>query len=293
MKTKASLSTLLLTAALVSSAQAQQTVDSRRAAAPDGRVAIENIAGSIRVIGWNRDEVAVKGTLGDGAEGLALTGSSHRTRVEVETAGNPHGVKSDLEIHVPAASRLEIESFSADITVSEVKGEVRASSVNGSIAVSGPSKEVFAETVGGSVSVTGAAGRVNAQSVNGPVTLKGVGGEIDASTVNGRLELSGGALERCRLETVSGDMRIDAELGKASTLQAQSVSGGIELRLPASVAADFAITSFSGEIENELGPAPTRHSRYTTEKALEFQAGGGGAKVELETLSGDITLRKR
>jgi DUF4097 and DUF4098 domain-containing protein YvlB len=102
-----------------------------------------------------------------------------------------------------------------------------------------------------------------------------------------------GTLERCRLETVSGDVRVDAELGKGASLQAESVSGGIELRLPGSVAADFVVSTFSGEIENELGPAPARHNRHSTETELEFQAGGGGARVELETLSGDITLRKR
>jgi DUF4097 and DUF4098 domain-containing protein YvlB len=67
----------------------------------------------------------------------------------------------------------------------------------------------------------------------------------------------------------------------------------VELALPANVSADFSISSFSGEIENELGPPARKASRWTSEKELSFTTGSGGAKVTVETLSGDIRLRKR
>ncbi len=293
MTTKTGFAALLLTAGLAAPAAAQQTIDARRPAAATGRVEIENMTGSIHVVGWSRDEVAVKGTLGRGAEGLQLTGGGSRTRIEVETSGNPHGVRSDLEIHVPAGSRLEIQSFAADITVGDVTGEVRAESVNGSISVSGAPKEVEAQTVAGNVDVTGVSTRVHAESVNGSVTLKGIGGEIEANTVNGRLDITGASFERCRLETVSGDMKLDGELRKNGSLEAETVSGGIELRLPASAAADFTVSTFSGDVVNELGPPAKKTSRFTSEKAVEFQTGSGGARVEIKTLSGDIALRKR
>ena len=59
---------------------AEGTGLARHFTARDGRVHIENMAGTIRVIGWARDEVAVTGTLGSGAGDL---GCSHRwwTRV--------------------------------------------------------------------------------------------------------------------------------------------------------------------------------------------------------------------
>ena len=54
-----------------------------------------------------------------------------------------------------------------------------------------------------------------------------------------------------------------------------------------------AATTFSGDIENEMGPTPTRQSRWTTEKELSFSLAGGGAKITVQTLSGNIRLRKR
>ena len=78
---------MLLLAAGV--AGAQEAVDARHAAAPDGVVQIENPAGGVKVVGWDRAEVAVTGTAGRGAEGVTVTGGGRRTHVEVETSGHP------------------------------------------------------------------------------------------------------------------------------------------------------------------------------------------------------------
>ena len=53
------------------------------------------------------------------------------------------------------------------------------------------------------------------------------------------------------------------------------------------------MSTFSGHVRNELGPAARRTSRHTTEKDLTFSTGGGGANVSVETLSGSITIRRK
>src|SRR4030095_2290408 len=68
-----------------------ERVDTRRAAAPDGAVELDGAGGSIRIIGWDRAEVAVTGTLGAGAEGLELSGGGRRTRILIETEGGAGG----------------------------------------------------------------------------------------------------------------------------------------------------------------------------------------------------------
>ena len=294
MKTTLAAALLLLTA-WTSPAAAQQKVDERRPAAATGLVEIENPAGSLRVIGWSQPEVTVTGTLGAGAEGLSIEGEKSRIRIEVETRGNPHGVASTLEVHVPEGSRLEIESFAGSIAVSEVKGTVHAENVNGDITVTGPAREVDVQTVNGSLEVSVPARRVHAESVNGSVAVKGASGEIEASTVNGSLVVEGGTFSHGHLETVNGTVRFEGDLAKGAVLDAESVSGGIQLRLPATVAADFTLSTFSGTIDNELGPALDRESGHDnpSEKELSFTTGAGGATVTIHTLSGAIAIRKR
>ncbi len=286
--------TLVLAAVLAAPAlHAQQRLDEKRSAAPDGVVSIENSAGSVKVIGWDRPEITVTGTLGARAEGLDISGTARRTSISVD-ARNPHGVRSDLEIHVPAGSRVEIDCFAAAIDVSGVSGPVVAETVNGSVSISGSSKEIEASSVNGSVAISGSPKRVRAESVNGSVTVKGASGELDASTVNGELIVAGATFDHANLETVSGSVEFEGDLASHASLAVSSVSGNVTLGFPSKIAAGFSITTFSGSIENGLSAdQPEKMSRWTSQKELSFTLGSGGADVSIETLSGEIVLRKR
>ncbi len=279
-------------ALLPAMAAAEGRVEQRQSAAPDGIVQIDNQAGSIKVIGWAKNEILVAGTLGRRAHGLDLSVSGRKAQISVDT-DHPHGTRSDLEVHLPAGSRVEIDSFAAEIRVEGVNGALYADTVNGSIYLAGGFQEVEASSVNGAVEVSGKLKRARVESVNGAVSVKGASGEIQASTVNGQLTVSGARFERASLETVSGGVRFEGDLEPKAVLDAQSVSGEIELFLSPGVSADFRISSFSGDIDNELGPPAKRVSKWTGQKELEFSLGGGGAAVNVETLSGSIGLRKR
>ncbi len=273
---------------------AAEDVDERHSAEPNGFVEIENNVGSVTVIGWDQAEVQVKGRLGSGAEGLTFETHGSRTEIEVEVQGNPHGVRSDLEVYLPAGSRVEIDSFAADIEVRGVSGRVRAETVNGSITVEGSAEVVEIESVNGNLEISGPARRVQAETVNGDVIIEGASGDLETSTVNGELTVAGGSFEHAQLDIVNGEIRFQGALSAHATLEIETVSGGVDLILPGDVAADFAVSTFSGDIENDLSDAtPERTSRYTSEKELRFSTGAGGAKVTVQTLSGNITIRKR
>jgi DUF4097 and DUF4098 domain-containing protein YvlB len=271
---------------------AQTAVDQRRPAAADGSVSIQNHAGSVKVTGWDKAEVWAKGTLAHDAE-LDMTGAEGRTRIEVEVQGNPMDARSDLEVYVPAASRVDVEAFSATITVSAVTGTVKAETVNGSVTQSGAAREVSLQSVNGTVEVSKAAGRIHAEAVNGTVTVRDASGQIEASTVNGKLVVSGGSFDRVALESVAGGVHFEGALSKQASLSVETVSGPAELVLPAGIGADFSLSTFSGEIVNELGPQAVKKNRFTPQKELSFTAGAGGAQISVETLSGAITIKKR
>lgn len=270
-----------------------ERVDARRAAAADATVEIDGAGGRLRIVGWDRNEVWVTGSLGPGAEGLDLSGSARRVSVDVETMGHPDSVKSDLEIHVPAGARVEVSAMSADIAVTGVSGAVAADTVAGDISVTGSAGEIALESVNGSVTASCACTRAHVESVNGPVTVTGGSGQIEASTVNGALTVSGGKFDRARLETVNGRITFEGQLVPRATLGVESVGGSIELRLPAGTNADFSINTFSGSIRNDWGEEGRRTSKYTREQELSFTAGSGGASVDVQTLSGSVVLTKR
>jgi DUF4097 and DUF4098 domain-containing protein YvlB len=289
--------TLLLTG-VASAGLAQQRYDETKPARPDGLVEIECSAGVIRVVAWDRDEIQVSTDTqrGDVVE-FEVQGS--RASIDLENEGHWHGggshSGSELAVKVPRGSRLEIDaSTNASVSVSGVSGRVSAEAVNGDITLQGVSGEVDAETVNGSIEVDGGAPWVRAESVNGRVLIRGASGAVEAGTVNGRLEVTGGAtFDRARLEVVNGRILFEGRLSGEALLEVESVAGDVELVLPGDVSADFRISSFSGEIDNDFGQRAERTSRWTTEKELHFVQGGGGAKVEVHTLSGDVRLRKQ
>jgi DUF4097 and DUF4098 domain-containing protein YvlB len=272
---------------------AQEKVDQRRPAAKDGVVEVSNVAGVVKVTGWDREEVAVTGTLGKGTERLEFAGSGGRTRIKVVLPHFSHHVDgSDLEIQVPAGSQLEVQTVSADIEVRKVTGKVRLEAVSGAIAVAGEPNRFEARTVSGEIEISAANAPGRAKSVSGDITLKGVAGAVEAGSVSGALRVTGGEVTNVELETTSGRIVFDAALAKDSRLEAKSVSGEVEITLPANVAAEFDVTTFSGGISNDLGPAARRASEYGPGKELSFST-GGGARVVVKSFSGSVYLRKR
>jgi DUF4097 and DUF4098 domain-containing protein YvlB len=287
--------TLVLAAALAFpvALAAQTAVDQKRPAAPDGSVSIENFSGSVKVTGWPKAEVQVKGTIGDNAE-LDFGGSEKQTRVAVEPRGvNPMSAKGEIEVFVPAGSSVSIEGFQATITIAGVGGAVSAETVNGTITHDGPSKEVRLQSVNGAVTTTRPSGRVHVEAVNGPVTVREATGELVASTVNGKLTVAGGSFNRVSLESVSGGVLFEGALEAKATLHAETVSGSCQLVFPAGFAGDFSVSTFSGAITNQLGPAAEKKGEFGPGSELRFTSAGGGAHVSIETLSGAIEIRKK
>ncbi len=279
---------LLLPALLVADAEVERTVD----AAPGGRVEISNVAGSVRVIGWDRDQVQVDATLGQGVEELVVERSGDTVEIEVRPARRSRWAASArLEVRVPRGSELEVDTVSAGVEVAEVAGRVKAESVSGSVEVAGGPAAVDVETVSGSIEADVQTGRVAVETVSGSVKLSGTIGEVEIETVSGRIGVASAALRRAELSTNSGRIGLAGALEGRAQIRAGSHSGSIELALPASTSARFEVSTFSGRIDNQLGPPPKK-TRYGPGKELEFALGGGEARVTVETFSGSVTLRR-
>jgi DUF4097 and DUF4098 domain-containing protein YvlB len=95
---------------------------------------------------------------------------------------------------------------------------------------------------------------------------------------------------RVQVESVSGSIRGSLTLTNSARLDAESVSGNVNLRFGRPVNGEFDLESFSGDIESCFGPKAERKSKYAPGTELNFTQGSGGARVSVDTLSGDIKL---
>lgn len=286
--------TLLAAITAAQPAAAQQQVDETRDAPADGSVRVANTAGSVEVIGWDRDQVNVEGTLGRGTDGLTFRRDGRTTVIRVEIPENARDVEaSHLTVRVPAASSLDVEGVSADIAVDGVRGSLELRSVSGDVTVAAQGNPVHARSVSGDVIVTGSVDRLRASTASGDVRARGVTGPVDARSISGTVEVEDSRLMDASLESTSGTVRYTGDFASGAIVRFQSVSGSIELLLPADVSADFEVGTLSGNIENDFGPEPRRESRRGPGMELTFSTGDGDARVMAESFSGSVRIRRR
>ncbi len=89
------------------------------------------------------------------------------------------------------------------------------------------------------------------------------------------------------VETINGNIVIE---GKTDEVNARSISGYIDLAFPSTRKADLKMSTISGTIYTDLtiGNAASKRGGNT----VNTEINGGGKRVDLETISGDIFLRK-
>jgi DUF4097 and DUF4098 domain-containing protein YvlB len=90
---------------------------------------------------------------------------------------------------------------------------------------------------------------------------------------------------------VSGDLILSLSLAARGRLTCDSMSGDVRLSLPSSQQAEFTAQSFSGDIHTDFGDS-VRVSKGPG-VMLEHREGDNGAKIRLESFSGDISIRSR
>ncbi len=133
--------------------------------------------------------------------------------------------------------------------------------------------------------------RVDVESVNGSVVLRGIDTPGSVETVNGEIEFDGVGAHH--LETVNG--RIRAAFSQArwtGTLDISTVNGGVDLTLPSDLSAEIRGETVNGGID--VGDFQVTISGKWGPKSFRGSIGGGGDRViNIETVNGGITLRKR
>jgi len=290
--------TVIMVAALMvaGAAWTAQQVSEKHPAGPGAEVYIEVLSGILTVEKGSGDQVEITGTLGDGVESLDVEVDEDGIYIEVEYDEEYHGrqeVDTDLTIRVPAGAALSIETVSASTSVTDVTGDLDIETVSGNIQISSNPSALDVESVSGNIFVDSAPPESDVASVSGLIEIRAVGGLIDVENVSGEIMIHGGVIDGGDLETVSGDITCHAIPGPGNDLDIQTMDGAITLVVDPTLVASFELSTFSGSIDNQIGPEPKRTSKYTPGKELSFNTGTGGPSISLESFSGTIKLMTR
>jgi len=273
-------------------------IDETRPLDARGSVSVDNLKGRIQVRAWDRNEVQITGSLGDGVEKLVVEGNGRHLDIKVQYPRQIGAWRSDrtgptdLRLMVPLQASLEIESVSADVDVDGVApGELEIDTVSGNVTVAAAPGSARVESVSGDLRLTLNTGKAHSESVSGDIRLTGrLDGEVHAETVSGDIHVDsrGERLRRLSTGTVSGDADLRVALAQGAQVRSESVSGDITLRVPKDTSARFRGETFSGDLR--APGAKVRREEFGPGASIDTRYGSGAGEIRMESFSGDAEL---
>lgn len=280
-------------------AQQAETIDETRRVTRDVSVEIDVPVRHVRVRGWDREELRVRGEYVPRREEFEIEGGSASVEISLDMRGRRWEedveMPGELAVSVPRGARLSVEVQAGAIDVEGVHGDVSLETVSGDVTYAGEASSVGLGSVSGSVTADApGATTTRAESVSGDVRVAVAGGLVDVEAVSGDVDVrASGTLTRLQVESVSGRIRVDAAPAANASFALESHSGAVELGLPADLDAVLEAGTFSGVIRNAFGQEARRTDRYTPGMELRQTVGAGSARISVETFSGGIDFSRR
>lgn len=96
------------------------------------------------------------------------------------------------------------------------------------------------------------------------------------------------------LSTISGDIEVSfSSIASGKPFSINTVSGEIDITIPASLAADIEMNSITGKMYSDFDFSDkTKDIKQVGGNVLKYKMNGGGAPFSIVTVSGNIYLRK-
>jgi len=215
---------------------------------PDGRVKLDNVNGRVEVRSWTDTGV----------------------KMEAVKEGRNAEVVAGIKIHTQStADELSIKTELAKIRRGWWRGNSHEGTVNYVLYVPAGVELGQVSTVNGSVTVAGVKGAVKAGTVNGNIKAEGLEGPAKLETVNGNIDAAHVAVPA------------------TGRLEATSVNGNIDLRLPAKASAELDASTVNGSIRSDV---PFTVTTKSARRDVEARLGEGGTPIRLGTVNGSIRL---
>ena len=258
---------LVAVAAMSGVARAQGFQTDRTVDVPTGaRLQLDSQFGQVTVRAWDRSAVRVQARHAADVE-VEIDARGSLVQIEANRPGKP----VEYVLTVPADMPLEIEVIHGEVDVSGMRSALQIQSVNGAITVRGGS------------------GTIELGSVQGSITLEEASGDVHAETVNGRIQLRGIDSARVTAETVNGGVSYAGSIRSDGWYRFSTHNGGIDLTMPANAGAVFTASTFNGTLETGF-PVTLREAKEG--KEFSFTVGSGGARIELESFNGTMSIRR-
>lgn len=284
-------------------------------------VDVNHLSGDIRVTAGSASEIKIEATKRvrhrdpDEAkrllEALRVDINNFNGRVEVRTVypararfGNNISASVDYVIAVPPNATVALKSISGDISVTNVKGEVRVETVSGDVNVTGTPNVALAKTISGDVTARDVSTQTTLvlSTVSGTVIATGIKARaLEAGTVSGNVRLIGTDIERLEAKTLSGNIDFDAPLSKGGRYEFMAHSGNVRIVLSGNTGFELDADTFSGSVRSDIpvtlraiGRQDQNQGRgRTSNRAVRGSYGDASAYLQIRSHNGSVVISKK
>ena len=129
-------------------------------------------------------------------------------------------------------------------------------------------------SVSGSIEISGISGRLKAASVSGEVKIKDVSGTVNASSVSGEVNVE--------ITKLAGD----------DDMKFSSVSGAVDVRIPANLDATVNMSTLSGDLKTDFPLEVKKRERDSPGMSASGRLGDGSRRLHLSSVSGSVSLTR-
>lgn len=255
---------------------------------PGGAVRVWNLLGSVRVVGWAHDSVALTART-RGAARVLFGGSAQGVKVGIEERGGAPA-PAEVELRVPYGARVWVKTSTATIATAGLTREVELYSVSGAVRVTGRPATLRVESLAGTVAVRDGAAWVRARTGSGTLDVRGAVGDAELSTVGGALRLTGDVGQRARVESVTGTVRVTGAVARGAQLEIDTNGGDVTLD-PGGGDVALDLHTLNGRITSAR-PAVRRavHARGAGQAAVTAGASPEAGRIEVRSFRGAIVV---
>ena len=287
-----------------------------------GTLDLVNASGSVTITSGGGDDVRIEATkrVWESTDAAAKAALSE-VRIDVTEradavdvrAAFPRRTQRDAEVDftltVPSGANVSVRSGSGDVSVTGVRGELRAEAVSGAITATSVGQVRSLRTLSGAVQLENAdSSDITVSTLGGAVTIRQLRTRsADLRTIGGDLIVSDSDAERLSAQSLTGRIELAGRLARTGRYSLQSQSGDVRLSLSdddfeleaatvnGTVRSEFPITA-GDRRETAAGPGRVgRGGRGGRGGALLLRglSGDGGPLVTLRSFSGDISIARR
>lgn len=263
--------------------------------------------GSLKINGWNRNEVRVFVKEGSKFGFKVLEKSKQNDPVwimltSVETSKSNPATEciwgDEIEMDVPVNATINIKGRETKTAIDTVR-KVNVKSAGGDVNVRNVSEGVIAAIYVGDVTVEGSKGGISLETTTGNILVfeagpSEIGDTFKAKTSSGMISLQKVAHRQIEVGSISGSIAFNGDILNGGSYSLSTSNGSIRMSLPAAtscmVTAWYGFGSFDTDMPIKI---LTENIEEGPVKRITGLIGKGDATLKLTTNNGSIAIVKQ